>query len=171
MKLLTSKLITFTTAFTACLVLSAKAAEQKPTAGPKGGKILNEDAPRAEFFVEKDHTVTISFYGADMKPVPAQDQTAVVYADAKSGRAKLDFEKKGDTLVSKTPLPEGDGYNVMVQLKSTPDAPAKNFKISYHTEACPECKHAEYACICPPGKKHDHGQGEKAHKEGDGHKH
>ena len=145
------------------------AQDKKPIPGPKGGKILNEDAPRAEFFVEKDHTVTIYFYGSDMTPVPVTTQTAIVYADAKSGRAKLELEKKGDALVSKTPLPEGDGYNVMVQLKATPDAKSQNTKISYHTEPCGECKMAEYACICPPEK--GHGEGKDAHKEGEGHKH
>jgi len=158
---------TFITLITAAAVaLPAIAADQKQIAGPKGGKILNTDSPRAEFFVEKDRTVTISFYSADMKPVPAVDQTAIIWADAKSGRVKLETEKKGDVLVSKTPLPEGDGYNVMVQLKSTPDAKAENFKVNYHTEACPECKRAEYACICPPGKEHahDHKPGEKEHK-------
>jgi hypothetical protein len=170
MKKQTPKLIALITTLSVGVALPAIAAEQKPTAGPKGGKMLNEDAPRAEFFVEKDHTVTLRFYGADMKPVPATTQSAVVYADAKSGRAKLEFEKKGDTLVSKTPLPEGDGYNVMVQLKSSPDAKAQNFKVGYHTEKCDKCKMAEYACICPPGEKHDHDE-KKERKEGDGHKH
>ena len=144
------------------LAAPAFAEEKKATPGPKGGKMLNDDPPRAEFFVEKDNTVTITFYEADMKPTPATSQTAVVYADAKSGRTKLEFEKKGDVLVSKTPLPPGDGYNVMVQLKSSPDAKSQNTKISYHTELCSECKLAEYACICPPGKEHGHD--DKAHK-------
>jgi hypothetical protein len=163
------KLLSLIIALAVGLALPAAAQTKKPTAGPKGGKILNEDAPRAEFFVETDHTVTLSFYGADMKPVPVTTQSAVVYADAKSGRAKLEFEKKGDALVSKTPLPSGDGYNVMVQLKSAPDAKAENFKVSYHTEPCSECKMAEYACICPPEK--GHAEGKKDHKEADGHKH
>ena len=170
MKKQTPKLITLIATLVVGATLSAVAADQKPTAGPKGGKILNEDAPRAEFFVEKDNTVTLTFYGADMKPVAATTQSAVVYADAKSGRAKLDFEKKGDALVSKTPLPEGDGYNVMVQLKTSPDAKAQNIKVNYHTEKCDKCNMAEYACICPPGEAHDHDK-KDAHKEGDGHKH
>ena len=33
-----------------------------------------------------------------------------VIADAKDGKAKVEFEKKDDALVSKTKLPEGDGY-------------------------------------------------------------
>jgi len=147
------------------LACGVQAAENK-IAGPKGGKLLANDPPRAEFIVEKDHTVSITFYGADMKPVPPTDQSAVVYADAREGRAKLEFEKKGDALVSKTPLPAGDGYNVMVQLKSKPDAKSQNFKISYHSEQCEQCKLAEYACICPPEKEHghEHKPGEKEHK-------
>ena len=169
MKIQNHHLIALITSLTLAVALNASAAETKPTAGPKGGKILNEDAPRAEFFVENDHTVTLNFYGADMKPVPATTQSAVVYAEGKGGRVKIEFEKKGDVLVSKSPLPEGDGYPVMVQLKSTPDGAAKNFKVNYHNEKCDKCKMAEYACICPPGEKHDHDK--KEHKEGDGHKH
>jgi hypothetical protein len=150
----------------AALTASPALAAEKNEAGPKGGRLLDNESPRAEFFVEKDHTVTITFYGADMKPVPVGDQTAVIWADAKSGRVKLETERKGDALVSKTPLPEGDGYNVIVQLKSKPDAKAENFKITYHTEQCDKCKMAEYACICPPEKEHahDHKPGEKEHK-------
>lgn len=170
MKIHKLKPLSLITALAVALALPVGAQSKKPTAGPKGGKILNEDAPRAEFFVEKDNTVTLSFYDADMKPVPATTQSAVVYADAKSGRAKLDFEKKGYALISKTPLPEGDGYNVMVQLKASPDAKPQSFKVNYHNEKCDKCKMAEYACICPPGEKHDHDP-KSEHKEGDGHKH
>lgn len=133
----------------------------KPIPGPKGGKMLDK---QTEFYVEKDRTVVLAFYGADMKPQPAGAQTAVVWADAKSGRVKLEMEKKGDALVSKTSLPEGDGYNVMVHLKTGPDAKSQNYKIAYRDEPCSKCKRAEYACICE--KHDDHG-----HKEGDGHKH
>ena len=166
------KVLFITLASSVGLALIVQAAEKK-VAGPKGGKLLENDPPRAEFFVEKDHTVSIAFYGPDMKPVPPNEQSAIVYADAKQGRAKLEFEKKGDALVSTTPLPPGDGYNVMVQLKSKPDAKAQNFKINYHTEQCEKCKLAEYACICPPETEHghEHKPGEKEHKHDDGHRH
>ena len=150
----------------------AQAAETE-IAGPRGGKLLANDPPRAEFFVEKDRTVSITFYDAEMKPVPPTGQRAIVYADAKQGRAKLELEKKGDVLVSKTPLPEGDGYNVMVRLQSSPDARVQNFKINYRTESCPKCKLAEYACICPPQKEHghEHKPGEEEHGHDDDHQH
>ncbi len=134
-----------TVAVALCVGLfTAAAAEKKIEAGPKGGRILDKTSPKAEFVVEKDHSVTIAFYDADLKPVAVADQNVTVVA----GKSKLDFEKKGDVLVSKTKLPEGDGYNLVVQFKQTADAKPTNlrFKLDMHT--CGECKRAEYACTC-----------------------
>jgi CheY-like chemotaxis protein len=142
----TSKLIP-TIAGLALLGFTAVGAD-KIVGGPKGGRLLENEAPRAEFFVEKDHTVTITFYDAALKVVPPGDQVVTATAEAKSGKAKLEFEKKGDTLVSKTALPEGDGYNVVVQIKAKPDAKPQNFRVKFDTGTCGECKRAEYACIC-----------------------
>ena len=83
-----------------------------------------------------------------MKPVPVTVQSVTVMADAKGGKAMVEFEKKGDALVSKTKLPEGDGYNVVVQFKQTADAKPQNFRFKLETHACATCKRAEYACIC-----------------------
>ncbi|MBI3870445.1 MAG: hypothetical protein HY299_18105 [Verrucomicrobia bacterium] len=116
--------------------------------GPKGGRLLENPTPRAEFFVEKDRTVTITFYDAALKAVAPGEQTVNVVAEVKSGKVELEFEKKGDVLVSKTPLPEGDGYNVVVQIKTRPDAKPQNFRVKYDTRACGECKRPEYACTC-----------------------
>jgi hypothetical protein len=129
-------------------LLTAAAAEKKVEGGPKGGRILDKTSPKAEFYVEKDRTVTLAFYDAAMKPVPAADQSVTVIADAKDGKAKLNFEKKGDSLVSKTKLPEGEGYNVVVQFKQTADAKPQNFRFKLDMHTCGECKRAEYACIC-----------------------
>ena len=122
--------------------------DHKHLVTPKGGKLLDKTEPHAEFVVEKDRTVTINFYNEALKPVPATTQTVTAIADAKDGKAKLEFEKKGDSLVSKTKLPEGDGYNVVVQFKPTAEAKPQNirFKLDMHT--CGECKRAEYACVC-----------------------
>ena len=83
-----------------------------------------------------------AFHGA----VNRGDVTAI--ADAKSGKATLQFEKKGDSLVSKTKLPEGDGYNVVVQFKQTADAKPVNLRFKLDLATCGECKRAEYACTC-----------------------
>ena len=71
-----------------------------------------------------------------------------VIADAKSGKSTLQFEKRGDSLVSKTKLPEGDGYNVVVQFKQTAEAKPLNLRFKLDMQICGECKRAEYGCIC-----------------------
>lgn len=122
--------------------------DHKHLATPKGGKLLDKTEPHAEFVVEKDRTVTINFYNEQMKPVAATTQAVTAIADAKDGKAKLEFEKKGDSLVSKTKLPEGDGYNVVVQFKQTAEAKPQNFRFKLDMHRCGECKRPEYACVC-----------------------
>jgi hypothetical protein len=133
----------------AVLALGMSAAQaEKVTAGPKGGRILEKTEPKAEFLVEQDKTASITFYDAEMKPVPAAEQSVTVIADAKDGKQKIEFEKKGDVLVSKSKLPNVEDGNVVVQLKQKADARPQNFRFKVNTETCGECKRAEYACIC-----------------------
>ena len=126
-------------------LLAVDAGGKKIIGGPKGGRILEKTEPRAEFFMEKDRTVTITFYDAALKPVSATAQTVTVIAD---GKTKLEFEKKGEVLVSKTKLPEGDGYNVVVQLKQTDESKPQNFRFKLELHNCGGCNRAEYACTC-----------------------
>ena len=144
------RILTLAVALCAGLAFTAAAAEKdhKHKATPKGGRLLDKTEPHAEFVAEKDRTVTINFYNEEMKPVAATTQSVTVQADAKDGKAKLEFEKKGDSLVSKTKLPEGDGYNVVVQFKQTAEAKPQNFRFKLDMHTCGECKRAEYACIC-----------------------
>ena len=142
------KKLTYIMAVAALVFGISLAHAEKITPGPKGGRLLENGSPRAEFFVEKDKTVTITFYDNDMKPVSSGEQVVTAIAEAKSGKAKIEFEKKGDALVSKTPLPEGNDYNVVVQLRSRADAKPQNFRIKYNMTACGKCKRPEYACIC-----------------------
>jgi hypothetical protein len=132
----------------AALVLSASALLAKPIPGPKGGRVLTEAAPHAEFFVDASRHVVISFYDVDLKPVPAAGQVASVTAEAPDGKVKLEFAEKDGALVSTAPLPASDGYRVVVQLKANATAKQTNYRLEYHTETCGECKRAEYACAC-----------------------
>ena len=129
-------------------LFTATAADKPAKAPPGGGRRLENTEPHAEFVVEKDRSITINFYNHDMKPVAVTTQSVTVQADANDGKAKLEFEKKGDSLVSKTKLPEGDGYNVVVQFKQTADAKPQNLRFKLNLHTCGECKRAEYACIC-----------------------
>ena len=117
----------------------------KHQGGPNGGRLLETD-PHAEFLIEKDHSVTIRFFSEDLKPLPPADQSVVVTADAKGGKTKVEFEKSGDTLKSKTKLPDGDGYNLVVQVRAKADSKPQNFRFKLDLATCGECKRAEYAC-------------------------
>mgnify|MGYP001599474669 CR=1 FL=1 len=130
------------------LAASAVAFAAKPIPGPKGGRILTTEAPHAEFFVAKDHSVVVTFYGADLKALPVSGQVVTATAETKAGKVKLDFAEKDGALVSKSPMPEGDDFTVVVQIKDNASARPKNYRVLYHDEICAECKRAEYACIC-----------------------
>ena len=120
----------------------------KLKAGPRKGRVLEMDKQNAEFFVEKDRTVSIAFYDSELKAQPVAGQTVTATAEAPSGKTKLEFEKKGDLLVSKTPLPEGQHYTVVVQVKPDAEAKPKNFRIKLETHICKKCDNPEYACTC-----------------------
>ena len=133
------------------LALTPAAYAGKAEAGPNKGRLLeNTGAARAEFKVNDDHTVTVTFIGADKKTAtPAAAQSITVIADGKDGKkAKVEFEKKGDVLVSKGKLPEGDGYNIAVQVKEKADAKPQNFRFKLDLSICEKCKLQEYACTC-----------------------
>ncbi|MBL9219395.1 MAG: hypothetical protein JNG82_12955 [Opitutaceae bacterium] len=130
------------------LLASAVALVAKPIPGPKGGRILTTEAPHVEFFVQKDRTVAVSFYDKDLKPVVASGQVVNATAEAKTGKVKLEFTAKDGALISTAPMPEGDDYTVVVQVRETAGAKPKNYRVLFHDEVCGECKHAEYACIC-----------------------
>ena len=93
------------------LAITPALADAKIKAGPRKGRILELEGQNAEFFVEKDRTVSIAFYDAAGKKQPAAAQVIVATAEAPGAKTKLEFEKKGDLLVSKAPLPAGEGYH------------------------------------------------------------
>lgn len=130
------------------IAITPALAEKHVKAGPRKGLIMELQGKNAEFFVEKDRTVSIAFYDAEMKPQAPADEVVTATAEAPSGKIKLEFEKKGDLLVSKTPLPEGEGYQVVVQAKPSADAKTKNFRIKLELYTCKECSNPEYACTC-----------------------
>jgi hypothetical protein len=149
---------------TAILAVAASAVAlcAKPIPGPKGGRILTTDAPHAEFFVEKDRKVVVSFYDKALKPVALSGQVVTATAEAKSGKKTIEFAEQNGTLVSKTALPEGDDYTVVVQIRDSASARPKNYRVLFHDEICAECKRAEYACTCDDaGKEHKHDDDKK----------
>lgn len=138
-------LFTLTALFVA---ISPLMADANVKAGPRKGLILELPGKNAEFFVEKDRTVSIAFYDGAMKKQPPSGEVVTAIAEAPSGKTKLEFEKKGDLLVSTKPLPEGEGYQIVLQTKPSPEAKAKNFRIKLETHICQSCGNPEYACTC-----------------------
>lgn len=143
------RILTLAVALCASLTLPAVAQDKhEHKATPKGGRLLEKTTPHAEFVIEKDRSVTINFYTDDMKPVAVTTQSATVIATPTSGKTTIEFEKKGDSLVSKTKLPEGADYNLVVQFKQAADAKPQNFRFKLDLATCGECKRADYACSC-----------------------
>lgn len=142
------KLKSFIIAAVALCGAASLLAADKIVGGPKGGRLLEADGQKAEFFVTKDRKVEITFYDAVLKPIAPGEQVVAVTAEPKSGRAKIDLEKTATGYVAKTPLPEGDPYRVVVQMRAKPDAKPQNFRVDFNLETCGECKRAEYACTC-----------------------
>lgn len=123
-------------------------AADKAVAGPKGGRLLETAPLKTEFLVNPERKVEIRFYNAALEPVAPGSRVVAVIAEAGSGRVPLEFEKTASGLISKAPLPEGDPYRVVVQVREKAGAKPQNFRVELNLEECAECAYAEYACIC-----------------------
>ena len=135
-------------ALTVALPAMAENEAKEVEAGKRGGRLLATESPRPEFFVEKDHTVSVKFYDKDGNVVAPASQQVTVIASGKE-KKKLQLEKKEDALVSTEPLPEGDGYNLVVQVRADSDARPTNFRFLFLNHICGgTCGNPEYACTC-----------------------
>jgi hypothetical protein len=121
---------------------------EKTAAGPKGGRLLESQPLKAEFFVTADRKVEITFYDAGLKPAAPGTQTLAVTAEPATGRTALELEQTATGFVSKATLPAGEPYRVVVQVRATASAKPQNFRIDLNLAACGECQRAEYACTC-----------------------
>lgn len=139
------KYITFAVA---ALCATASLHAEKIVAGPKGGRLLESEPLKAEFFVTAERKVEITFYDAALKPVDAGAQVVTVTAEPTAGKVKLDLEKTATGFVSKEALPAGEPYRVVVQTRASADAKPKNFRVDLNLEMCGGCQKKEYACTC-----------------------
>ncbi|MBW7908520.1 MAG: hypothetical protein H3C50_06325 [Kiritimatiellae bacterium] len=122
----------------------------------RGGRLLEGGEVHAEFFVTADRHVELRFLDEAHKVEAVGDRVAVCIAATESGKTNLQFEARGDVLVSTTPLPEGDGYTVIIQIARAPGEKPRNFRIVYHSELCGACERPEYACLCEEGEHAAH---------------
>lgn len=131
--------------------------DDKPIAGPQGGRVIEVASLHAEFLVTPERKASVRFYDEAMNPVAATEQAVTLIAEAPTGKAKLEFKNQDGVLISKANLPDGDGYNLVLQVKLKAEAAPQNFRIPLHLEICEKCKRAEYACICEDAGSEGHG--------------
>ncbi len=130
------------------LAVTTAFASEKTIAGPKGGRMLIADTVRAEFFVTAERRVEVSFYDQTGQPVPSGAASVAITAETAGGRVAVPLVPKDVTLVSAEPLPAGDPYRVVVQVRSALGARPSNFRIELNLHECGGCQRAEYACTC-----------------------
>lgn len=120
----------------------------KVTAGPKGGRLLDATPLKAEFLVTAERRVEVTFYDDHDNPILPGAQVVAVNAEPSGGRVALEMEKTATHFASKTALPAGEPYRVVVQIRATPDAKPQNFRLDLNLATCGECQRKEYACTC-----------------------
>ena len=121
---------------------------EKKEAGPNGGRLLTSIEPHAEFLVTGDRKVQITFVDDSNKPIAPAEQVVTVTTGERSAPVKMTFAKTDTALLSQQTIPEGNNFPVVVQIKPTPDAKTTVEKFTLNLSNCPDCKLAEYACIC-----------------------
>jgi hypothetical protein len=132
----------------AALALSPLHASPDVKAGPRKGRLIEFDGVRAEFLVTTNRVVSFAFYDDSGRAVPPGTAVMSAVAEAPAGKVRLAFEPREDRLESGTPLPPGEGYQVVVQARARPDAKPHNFRIKLELHPCDGCSNPEYACTC-----------------------
>ena len=121
---------------------------EKKVPGPNGGRILTSIEPHAEFLVTADRKVQITFVDDDGKTIAPAEQVVTVTTGERSAPVKMTFAKTDTAFLSEQAVPEGNNFPVVVQIKTSPDVKAIVEKFTLNLSICPDCKYAEYACIC-----------------------
>lgn len=130
------------------LLLTVESVAADSLTGARGGKLLDNEPPRAELLIESDGQASVAFYDQSGKQVAPAGQSVVAMAEAPEGKVRIEFEQKGDLLAAKNPLPAGENYTVVLQLRKDTAAKPQNFRVKYDMHICGECNHPEYACTC-----------------------
>lgn len=147
----TTRILAFTAALLTSMTLQAADdghSHAKKEAGPNGGRLITAIEPHAEFYLMSDRKVQITFVGKDNKVVAPAEQVVNVTTGERSAPVKMTFTKVGEVLLSDQSVPEGNNMPVVVQIRGTPDAKAVVERFTLNLSNCPECKMAEYACVC-----------------------
>lgn len=135
-------------AATGILLATAPAHAEKLEPGPNGGRLVGSAPDQAELLISPEGIVTITFLNAEKKPTAPGTRTVAVFAQLDSGSKDIVLENKGDAFVSTEALPKPEGYILVVQTRSAPDAKPTNTRAKYEMHICGGCNLSEYACTC-----------------------
>lgn len=116
--------------------------------GPTNGRLLTEVEPHVEFLVTPDKKVELRFVDDANKVVAPGAQEITVTLGERAKPTKLTFAKEGDKLVSNAPIPEGNDYPTVVQIREKAGAKPVNARFNLNMTKCPTCANAEYNCKC-----------------------
>lgn len=116
--------------------------------GPNGGRIIEGDGFKLEFFVKEDRNVQISFLDDHGAVVSPGEQTISLVGGDRSNPTRLQFEKQGHVLHSSSALPELPNMPAILTVKVSGTAKAERERFNINMSTCPECSLHEYACIC-----------------------
>lgn len=137
-------ILTLIATFTLASTLTA----EDSAATPNGGRLLKNIEPEAEFFVTPERKVQITFLDQTGKAIAPAEQIVTVICGERSDPTRLEFVRENDVLLSKSSLPEGNGFPTIVQIKTTPEAKTVLEKFNLNVSTCPGCGLGEYACTC-----------------------
>jgi hypothetical protein len=140
----TKTLLSLAVALCAAVLVHA----EKIAGGPAGGRLLETESARAEFVVSAERKAEIRFYDVALKPAAPTTQVVTVTAEPAGGRVKLELVKTEFGFATKEPLPAGEPYRVVVQVRATTEAKPQNFRLDLNLGHCGGCARAEYACTC-----------------------
>ncbi len=95
-----------------------------------------------------ERKIQITFIDDEGNALPLENPTVSAISGDRSSPTRMTFEKRGGSLVSDKPLPEGDAVPIILQIRTTPGANNITEKFNVDLENCPTCEHREYACVC-----------------------
>jgi hypothetical protein len=109
-------------------------AHERITIGPGGGRVIYLDSttiPNVEFAVNRENRAQVTLLDKARKPITPTEQDLTVTAGPRASAKKLTVQKKGNSFVSKEPVPEGAPYTVIIQIKERPDAKSLTARVNF----------------------------------------
>lgn len=120
----------------------------KKEAGPNGGRIVEGEGFKLEFFVKEDRKVQIAFLDHHNKIVPQKQESVSLIGGSRSDPTHLTFEQDGLVLLSQGTLPDIKNIPAILSVKATNEAKPFRERFNVNMSTCPECSLQEYACVC-----------------------